>query len=71
MTFVGSFRAEWLKRKRSLASWLVLVGAFFTPSIVLASRIRNRAGLRALYASEDFWRRSWMQCGIGWGAKVS
>lgn len=61
MNFVNSFRAEWLKRKRSLASWLVLVGAFFTPSIILASRIKNRAALPKLYAAEDFWRRLWNQ----------
>jgi hypothetical protein len=61
MTLVSSFQAEWLKRKRSLASWLVLVGAFFTPAIILASRIKNHAALSALYVSEDFWRRSWMQ----------
>lgn len=61
MTFVGSFQAEWLKRKRSLASWLVLVGAFFTPSIILASRFKNRAALPKLYATEDFWRRLWNQ----------
>jgi hypothetical protein len=61
MTFVPSFRAEWLKRRRSLASWLVLVGAFFTPSIILASRIKNHAALRPLYVSEDFWRRLWSQ----------
>jgi hypothetical protein len=61
MTFVSSFQAEWLKRKRSLASWLVLGGAFFTPAIILASRVKNHAALTALYVSEDFWRRSWMQ----------
>jgi lantibiotic transport system permease protein len=61
MTFVNSFQAEWLKRRRSLASWLVVVGAFFTPSIILASRIKNHAKLTALYVSEDFWPRLWSQ----------
>lgn len=61
MNFVGTFQSEWLKRKRSLASWLVLGGAFFTPSIILASRIKYRAALPALHASEDFWRRLWNQ----------
>lgn len=61
MTFVNSFQAEWLKRKRSLASWLVLVGAFFTPAIILASRIKNHAALPKLYAADDFWRRLWNQ----------
>jgi hypothetical protein len=61
MTFVGSFQSEWLKRRRSLASWLVLVGAFFTPSVILASRIKNHAALPRLYVAEDFWRRLWSQ----------
>src|ERR1700749_3511987 len=61
MTFIYSFQSEWLKRRRSLASWLVLVGAFFTPAIILASRIKNHARLPALDASEDFWRRLWNQ----------
>jgi hypothetical protein len=61
MTFVGSFQSEWLKRRRSLASWLVLIGAFFTPSIILASRIKNHAVLSPLYVSEDFWRKLWNQ----------
>ena len=61
MTFVNSFRAEWLKRRRSLASWLVLVGAFFTPTIILASRIKNHAAMPRLYAAEDFWTRLWNQ----------
>lgn len=61
MTFIYSFQSEWLKRRRSLASWLVLVGAFFTPSIILASRIKNHARLPALDASGDFWRRLWYQ----------
>jgi lantibiotic transport system permease protein len=61
MIFISSFQAEWLKRKRSLASWLVLGGAFFTPSIILASRFKNRAALPALYAREDFWRKLWNQ----------
>ncbi|MBV9927233.1 MAG: ABC transporter permease [Acidobacteria bacterium] len=61
MNFVNSFRAEWLKRRRSLASWLVVVGAFFTPSIITASRIKNHAALAPLYAADDFWRKLWNQ----------
>lgn len=61
MNFTDSFQSEWLKRKRSLASWLVLAGAFFTPSIILIARIKNRDKLPALYASEDFWQKLWNQ----------
>lgn len=61
MTFINSFQSEWLKKKRSLASWLVLVGAFFTPSIILVARLKNHAVLPALYVSDDFWRKLWNQ----------
>ena len=61
MTFIHSFQSEWLKKKRSLASWLVIVGAFFTPSIILMSRIKNAGKLSSLYAADDFWQKSWKQ----------
>ena len=61
MTFIDSFQSEWLKKRRSLASWLVIVGAFFTPSIILLSRIKTAGKLSALYASDDFWLKLWNQ----------
>lgn len=61
MTFINSFQSEWLKKKRSLASWLVVAGAFFTPSIILLSRIKNADKLSALYAADDFWQKLWNQ----------
>src|SRR5215210_9396961 len=61
MNFIGSFQSEWLKKRRSLASWLVIVGAFFTPSIILMSRIKNADKLSALYVSDDFWQKLWHQ----------
>lgn len=61
MEFINSFQSEWLKKKRSLASWLVIVGAFFTPSIVLLARIKNADKLSALYVADDFWLKLWTQ----------
>ena len=61
MNFIDSFQSEWLKKKRSLASWLVIVGAFFTPSIILMSRIKNAGKLSTLYAADDFWQKLWNQ----------
>jgi lantibiotic transport system permease protein len=61
MTFINSFQSEWLKKKRSLASWLVVAGAFFTPAIILAARIKNHAALPKLYAENDFWLKAWNQ----------
>lgn len=61
MNFISSLQSEWLKKRRSLASWLVVVGAFFTPLIILAARIKNHAVLAKLYAAEDFWTKHWNQ----------
>jgi len=59
--FINSFQSEWLKRKRSLASWLVLVGALFTPLIMLLVRMKNYDKLAPLYTAEDFWEKLWNQ----------
>ena len=61
MNFIRSFQSEWLKKKRSLATWLVVVGALFTPSIILTARIKNHDKLSALYVSDDFWHKLWTQ----------
>lgn len=61
MNFISSFQSEWLKKKRSLASWLVFGGAFFTPLIILVARLKNHAALPKLYAENDFWTRHWNQ----------
>lgn len=61
MNFLKSFQGEWLKKRRSLASWLVLVGALFTPAIVLIARIKNHAAISKFNVSDDFWYRHWNQ----------
>jgi len=59
VAMVSSVQSEWLKQKRSLAFWMVLTGAFFTPAIIIAARLVNRAGLPTLYARDDFWLFLW------------
>lgn len=59
MQFINSFQSEWLKKKRSLASWLVFAGAFFTPSIILLARLKNYQALPKTNAAEDFWIKHW------------
>ncbi|WP_428655485.1 ABC transporter permease [Runella sp.] len=55
MNFIYSFQSEWLKTKRSLASWLVIVGGFFIPLIMVAARMLypDRAQKEGL--SPRFW----------------
>lgn len=58
-SFIHSFQSEWLKTRRSMASWLVICGGFFTPSIIIIGRLVNHETLPALYASDGFWNQLW------------
>ena len=57
--FVLSFQSEWLKTKRSLALWIVIIGGFFTPAIVTVARIIQYKTLHSVYSSGDFWKLLW------------
>ncbi|MBL0745493.1 ABC transporter permease [Chryseolinea lacunae] len=58
-SFFNSLQSEWLKTKRSLATWIVLVGAFFTPVIIIVVRIIYHDTLATSYASPTFWATLW------------
>jgi len=68
MNFLLSFNSEWQKKKRSLSSWLVVIGAIFTPFIILVYRILNSSKLAIINSSptfwEDLWRSSWESMSI-------
>lgn len=57
--FIHAFQSEWLKKKRSLASYLVIVGAFFTPLVIIVARLLHHDTLQPLYAANDFWLLQW------------
>jgi lantibiotic transport system permease protein len=57
--FGRAFQSEWLKKKRSLASWLVIAGSFFTPTIVVIARLVNHDQLQRIYSAADFWKELW------------
>jgi lantibiotic transport system permease protein len=59
MNFVNAFIAEWLKKRRSLADWLVVVGGFFTPALIIVARLINPDRLATVYASPGFWPQLW------------
>lgn len=68
MNFIYSFQSEWLKTKRSLASWLVIVGGFFIPLIIVAARILYPLKTQKESLSPQFWeglmRQSWQLMAI-------
>lgn len=67
-SYIHSFRSEWLKRKRSTAAWLTLVGGFLIPAIVLLIRFKDFDKLAAANASAQVWDKlyhlSWQFMGI-------
>ena len=66
--FVDALQGEWLKQRRSLATWMVLAGACFTPAIILVVRLVRHAGVPALHAAAGFWAKLWSSAGewAGW-----
>ena len=62
VAFVHAFQSEWLKRKRSFASSMVIAGSLFTPAIVVVVRLIHHRGLPALYACDSFWPNMWRAC---------
>jgi hypothetical protein len=60
MQFIYCFQAEWLKKKRSLASWLVVIGAFFTPSMLILIKLIKSSSLKEINQSPKFWEKHWM-----------
>ena len=57
--FLRSYQSEWMKTKRSLALWMVIIGGFFTPAIIIVARLVNHANVPAIYGKEDFWDKLW------------
>jgi hypothetical protein len=51
-----------LKTKRSLASWLVIAGAFFTPIIIIVARLAHYKQLPEIYRNPGFWNVLWHSC---------
>lgn len=54
VAFIDSFQSEWLKRKRSFASSIVIAGSLFTPAIVAVVRLIH---FRTLPAKSNAWKQ--------------
>lgn len=68
MTLLYSIQTEWLKKKGSLASWLVVIGAFFSPSMLTLIQIMRPEKLPAKFQAPDFWetffKNSWQTMNV-------
>ena len=62
-TYLYSLQSEWLKKKRSAASWLTIGGALLVPAIILFVRLHEPEGLAVANQSPHLWEslynRSW------------
>ncbi|CAN5702222.1 hypothetical protein BH10BAC2_BH10BAC2_15270 [soil metagenome] len=63
LSIIHSFQSEWLKIKRSAASWLVIIGGGFIPVIMLIAFFANLEKARQAYSSGKYWlsynQQSW------------
>ncbi|HLZ88573.1 MAG TPA: ABC transporter permease [Puia sp.] len=66
-TFAYSFSSEWLKKKRTVASLLTVIGSLLIPMIVLISRL-DGGGLAAANRQPRLWEglyiRNWQLMGL-------
>lgn len=66
--FIGCFAAEWIKKRRSFSSWLVIAGGLFVPLISVIIFLVYPKQLLAIHASGDFWhmlfQKSWQMMAI-------
>jgi len=61
-SFVHSFQSEWLKKKRSAAVWLVMIGGFFIPAIMLIARFNDFNNLATHNGSPQVWEMLYKKC---------
>jgi|APTNR8051073442_1049403.scaffolds.fasta_scaffold00694_12 hypothetical protein len=61
-SFIHSLQSEWLKTRRSLAAWLVILGGFFIPLIMLTARLLYPDRLPGDSAAPDFWEAFFGKC---------
>ena len=62
IAIVNGFTSEWIKKRRSAASWLTIVGGFFIPAIVLIARLDSFKDLAAANASPQLWENIYGRC---------
>jgi lantibiotic transport system permease protein len=60
--FIRSFQSEWLKTRRSLAVWLVVLGSIFIPIIMSIARLMYPDRMGQESSRPDFWETLFSHC---------
>ncbi len=55
MNFINSVRVEWLKTRRSAASWLCITGGFFLPLLFLVGFLKDHKTINMLHGPINSW----------------
>jgi len=53
--FINCFAGEWIKKRRSFASWLVIIGGFFIPFVNMLIYIFYPKQIIGMHESGHFW----------------
>ncbi|PQJ10247.1 hypothetical protein CJD36_016305 [Flavipsychrobacter stenotrophus] len=68
VSFVNSFRSEWLKRRHTASSWIVLIGAAFMPLLVILMRLQDHGKPADKIFMKNIWaamyHRNWTAMGM-------
>ncbi|MBL0357463.1 MAG: ABC transporter permease [Chitinophagaceae bacterium] len=54
--YLRSLQSEWMKTRNTAASWLVIIGSFFIPLIMVIIGMANADKLPGKYSSPVFWQ---------------
>lgn len=68
LSFVNSFRSEWLKTRHTASSWIVLIGALFMPVLVFCLRLTDHGKPYKNIYMKNIWlvlyHRNWTAMGM-------
>lgn len=56
MQFINSLQSEWLKTRRSAASWLCIIGASFLPVLFIISFLKDHNSINQIHGPENAWK---------------
>ena|ERR1035437_4486479 len=59
MNYIYSLQSEWIKTKRSIASWLCIIGGFFIPLIYFIGFLKNKSSINDY--KFDIWQKLFNQ----------